>query len=123
MLKMSKDERHSAMLNDLSDSRHGTKNGYATYRCRCSKCLEANRSDAAKYRNTGTSVKKHVATGSFGDDDHDGILNLSQRSSGMTRNRMITLTKERPKPTSSGLRFERHPIDEREARARAAGAL
>ena len=96
-------ERHAAMLADLSDPRHGTTNGYGTYKCRCDRCTEANTIHCRSYR-------------------PDAV----QRSMRRVKERTLTMSQilaERPKPKPSGLQWERGPVDETEARARAAAAL
>ena len=96
-------ERHAAMLADLSDPRHGTTNGYGTYKCRCDRCTEANTIHCRSYR-------------------PDAV----QRSMRRVKERTLTMSQilaERPKPKPSGLQWECGPVDETEARARAAGEL
>ena len=96
-------ERHAAMLADLSDPRHGTTNGYGTYKCRCDRCTEANTIHCRSYR-------------------PDAV----QRSMRRVKERTLTMSQilaERPKPKPSGLQWECGPVDETEARARAATAL
>ena len=107
---LAKPEVREAFQNDLSDPRHGTKNGYKNYECRCDRCGTAMRKQPSdkpyeKRRERQVSLYHQVEQGAFD----------------FNRTPKTPVFVGTGKP--SGLTFHKAPFDPEAARGRAADAV